>query len=56
MGIYGGVKMTQEIKTWAEVNAPISYRNYTGAVASGDHKRAKRIEKHIKRKHKEETK
>lgn len=48
--------MKEAIKTWAEVNAPISYGNYTGALTSGDQKRAKRIEKHIRKKYKEETK
>lgn len=48
--------MKQEVTLWAEVNAPISYRNYAGALASGDQKRAKRIEKHIRKKYKEETK
>lgn len=48
--------MNQDVRAWAEVNAPISYGNYTGALASGDQKRAKRIEKHIKRKYKEEMK
>lgn len=48
--------MAEDVRVWAEVNAPISYRNYTGALASGDQKRAKRIKKHIQKKYKEALK